>query len=159
VALVLCAGGGVAAWLLLGDGDRGGAETPAAAVQEFLEAVYRERDPAGAAALVCSEARDQAALATKIDELRAYEETQANPRFSWSDPAVVEETGQLTVVSVTITLITDDEKTSEQTLHVSVLDKQARGWWVCDVETAPEPGPTPTPTGAPEETGAAGDGE
>lgn len=161
--LVLCAGGGVGAWLLTRDPDRNGADSPSGAVQSFLRAVYQDLDPAAAAALVCSEARDQDALKTKIQEIRAYEETALQPRFSWNDPAVVEQTDQLMVLAVTVTMTTDDEKTAEQTLHVSVLDKQQRGWWVCDLETveAPPEGadPTPQPSGTPEPTGSPDGGE
>lgn len=156
--LVLCAGGGVAAWLLTRDPDRNGAETPVRAAQSFLEAVYRDQDAAAAAAVVCSEARDQGSLENKIDELRTYEETALNPTFSWSEPAVVEETEQLAVLAVTVTMTTDDEKTAEQTLHMSVLDKDPHGWWVCDLETVDggeppaeggEPGGSPGPSESP----------
>jgi hypothetical protein len=156
--LVLCAAGGVGAWLLTRDPDRNGAESPTGAVQAFLQAVYRDLDPAAAAAVVCSEARDEGSLATKIDEIRAYADTSLNPSFSWSDPSVVEQDEQLTVLAVTVTMITDDEQTSAQTLHVSVLDKDTDGWWVCDLETvepspdgAASPAPDPSPSGQPSE--------
>lgn len=138
--LVLSAVGGVGAWLLTRDPDRNGAESAAAAVQSFLQAVYRDLDPAAAAATVCSEARDEDSLATKIGEIRAYEQTALNPAFSWSDPSVVNESGELMILAVTVTMTTDDEKTAQQTLHVSVLDKDPNGWWVCDLETVQEPG-------------------
>jgi len=156
--LLLCAGGGVGAWLLTRDPDRSGADSPSAAVQSFLRAVYQDLDPAAAAALVCSEARDQDALETKIEEIRAYEETALQPRFSWNDPSVVEQTEELMVLAVTVTMITGDEKTAEQTLHVSVLDKQQHGWWVCDLQTVGDPPPdgasaTPEPSGTPDSEG------
>lgn len=160
--LVLCAGGGVAAWLLTRDPDRDGAETPTVAVQSFLQAVYRDLDPAAAASLVCSEARDEDSLSTKIDEIRAYEETEVDPTFSWTDPTVVDETDELAVLSVTITMTTEHEKTSEQTLHVSVLDKEPHGWWVCDLETVPEDPADegePGDEGGPGEEGESGDDE
>lgn len=146
--LVLCAGGGIAAWLLTRDPDRDGAETAIGAVQSFLEAVYRDQDAAAAAAVVCSEARDQDSLENKIDELRTYEETALNPTFSWTEPAVVEETEQLAILALTVTMTTDDEKTAEQTLQVSVLDKDPHGWWVCDLETV-DGGEPPAGAGEP----------
>lgn len=133
--LVLCGGGGLGAWLLLRDTDRDGAASPTAAVQAFLEAVYHDHDPERAAGLVCSEARDQDALAAKINEIAAYEGTQVDPRFRWSEPAVIEQTDEVTVVAVTITMITGDERLADQLMHVSVLDKQPHGWWVCNLET------------------------
>jgi hypothetical protein len=155
-ALVLCAGGGVATWLLTRDTDTDGAETPTLAVESFLQAVYQDMDPAGAAALVCSESRDEGALGTKIDEIRTYRETEVDPSFAWTDPTVVSETEELALVEVTVTMTTGDEKTADQNLRVSVLDKDANGWWVCDLETVDatteppaedEGGATPEPSG------------
>jgi hypothetical protein len=171
-ALLLCAGGGVTAWLVLRDPDRDGVASPAVAVKLFLQAVYHDMDPARAADLVCSEARDQASLENKINEVRAYGDTLVDPSFSWTEPTVVEETGELAVVTVTVTMTTGDEKTSEQTLRVSVLDKGDNGWWVCDLETVepgreapaeegPEPTGSATPTGSesPADGGESSDGE
>jgi hypothetical protein len=163
-ALVLCAGGGIATWLLTRDTDTNGPETPTLAVQTFLQAVYRDLDPAAASAVVCSESRDEGSLTTKIDEIRAYRDTAVNPTFEWTDPAVVEETGELALVEVTITMTTGDEKTADQSLRVSVLDKDANGWWVCDLETVDttsqppadeggEQSPAPTESGEPSEDG------
>jgi hypothetical protein len=141
LAVVLVISGGVlAAWLLLRDSDRDGASDPVAAVNLFFETVYRKQDAAAASAQVCSEARDEAALEIKISTIREYDDTYVRPRFSWSKPEVVEESGQLAIVSVTVTMTTGDEKSADQTLHVSVLDKEARGWWVCDVNSVQEPG-------------------
>jgi hypothetical protein len=156
-ALVLCASGGIVAWLLNRDPDRNGAESPTVAVQTFLQAVYHDQDASRAADLVCAEARDEGSLETKINEIRSYQETQVNPTFEWTDPAVVDETEQLAVVEVTVTMTTADEKTADQNLRVSVLDKAENGWWVCEVQTvdtATTPPPddqsgTPAPTESP----------
>jgi hypothetical protein len=153
-ALLVLGGGGIAAWLLTRDPDRNGAESPTVAVQSFLQAVYHDQDPAAASAMVCSEARDEAALETKINEIRSYQQTQVNPTFSWTEPAVVEEGTELAVVEVTVTMVTGDERTADQNLRVSVLDKDANGWWICDIqnvetpttETPADASPSPTPT-------------
>lgn len=141
VVLVI-SGGAFAAWLLLlRDSDQDGASDPAAAVNSFLEAVYRKQDAAAASAQVCSEARDEAALEIKVSTISEYDDAYTRPRFTWSEPEIIEESGQLAIVSVIVTMTTGDDKTADQTLHVSVLDKQARGWWVCDVnsvQAAPE---------------------
>lgn len=160
--LVLCLGGGVAGWLLfLRDTDRGGAETEVAAVQAFLQAVYHDQDPAAAAALVCSQARDESALSTKIDELRQHEESEVNPRFTWTSPEEVERSEELAVLAVTVTMTTDEEKITSQLLHLSVLDKDPHGWWVCDVEALEPPEEPEEPAGDPTESPGEeeGDGE
>jgi hypothetical protein len=143
-ALVLCAGGGVAAWLLTRDPDRNGAADPTVAVETFLQAIYHDQDADRAADLVCSEARDQASLQTKIDEIRAYQETLVNPTFEWTEPTLVEESDQQAVLAVTVTMTTGDEKTADQTLQMRVLDKNDNGWWVCDVQSV-ETATTPPP--------------
>jgi hypothetical protein len=140
---VLFAAGGIGAWYVLGNADRDGAASPVAAVQSFLQAVYRDRDAGRAAALVCSEARDEESLQAKINEISAYAETQLGPDFQWTTPELIESGDELAVVAVTVTMITGDEKMAGQTLHVSVLDKDPHGWWVCNLETIDaEPGPS-----------------
>src|SRR5690606_38750042 len=133
--LVLCIGGAAGAFLLLRDTDTGGAESPTAAVQAFLQAVYRDLDAARASDLVCSEARDESALGAKINEIAAYQDAYREPRFTWTSPEEVGQDGELTFIETTVTMMTGDEKTSELRLRVSVLDKGSDGWWVCDVQT------------------------
>ncbi|HLV59304.1 MAG TPA: hypothetical protein VKY81_10645 [Natronosporangium sp.] len=168
VTVLLLGGGSFGAWLLLRDSDRGGALTPGDAVEAFLRAVYLDRDAAAASSLVCSEARDEKSLAAKIDTIRAYADTYLSPRFTWSGPAVVDRGEGSVVVRVRITMITGDERIADQTLHITVVDKGGEGgWWVCDVEAAPQdrvgatPGATPDATATPADTGAdpGGDGD
>lgn len=136
--------GGLGAWLLLRDTDRDGAEDPVVATQEFLQAVYGDHDSATAASRVCSEARDEAAISTKIDEIRTYQQSYLDPRYTWSSPEVLDETGGLAIVGVTVTMTTGDEKTASLNLSLAVLDKDPHGWWVCNLETVP--GQTETPS-------------
>lgn len=138
VAALVLAGVSVGAWLLLSDPDRDGAATPADAVDAFLHAVYRDQDAAEASALVCSEARDEEALQEQIDGIRAFEDEYPNPSYTWDEPQVADETDQLAIVAVTVTMITGDERTADQELRVSVLDKAPHGWWVCDVQSPPD---------------------
>jgi hypothetical protein len=151
---VLCSVGGLTTWLLTRDPDRNGAEDPVLAVQSFLQAVYRDLDAGAAAGLVCDQARDQEALTGKINELRSYQETYASPSYRWSQPAVVDQTDELAVVEVTVTMTTQDEKTSDQRLRLSVLDKGDNGWWICEVQTVAQtdPAATPTPSATPSAT-------
>lgn len=141
----------VGAWLLLRDPDRGGAPDPVAATQEFLQAVYRDFDPAAAAATVCSQARDEAALTARIEQIRDAARTYVEPTYSWSPPQVVEQTDERAVVAVTLTMATGDERMATLDLRLTVLDKGSNGWWVCDVATGS--GPAAEPTGAPAPTG------
>jgi hypothetical protein len=157
VAVLLLAGAAFGAWWLLRDTDRNGAPHAVGAVEQFLRAVYQDQDAAAASALVCSEARDEESLEAKISSIRAYGDTYASPRFTWSEPEVVAEASALATVAVTVTMITSDEKTADQLLQVSVLDKSPHGWWVCDLQTVPadegEPEGGPDEETGDEETG------
>jgi hypothetical protein len=137
VAALVLSGISVGAWLLLSDSDRDGAAAPTDAVDAFLQAVYRDQDAAAASALVCSEARDEQALQDQIDSIRAFQDDYPNPSYAWDEPQVADETDQLAIVAVTITMVTGDERTADQELRVSVLNKAPHGWWVCDVQSPP----------------------
>jgi len=132
LVLILCVGGGVSAWLLrrgLESGD--GAARPVDAAEGFLTAVYSDRDSDKAAALVCSEARDEKEIAAKVGEIRAYDDKYDSPRFEWDEPKVADEGEDRAVVTVKLTMTTADEKTAEQELRLTVVRKS--GWWVCEV--------------------------
>ncbi|HEU4425245.1 MAG TPA: hypothetical protein VFR67_22165, partial [Pilimelia sp.] len=132
VVLVLCAGGGITAWLLLQNVETGqGASEPVAAVDAFMEAVYKDHDAAKAANLVCAEARDEADLARKVEEIKAYDTRYDNPTFEWGDPKVDDKNDERAIVSVKLTMITGDEKTSNQDLKFTVVQKT--GWWICEI--------------------------
>jgi hypothetical protein len=132
LALLLCGGGGVGAWLYLTKVDRGqGADAPEAAVDEFLDAVYDKRDAERAAELVCSHARDMTEITKKIDEVEAYAEKYKNTRFDWDDPKVDEQTEDRAKVSVKVTASTGDER--EATLDLTFTVIRESGWWVCEV--------------------------
>jgi hypothetical protein len=132
ITLLLCGGGGVSAFLLLRNAESGeGAPDPATAVQEFLTAVYRDKDASAASDLVCSEARDAKKISSKVDEVKAYDNQYDRPQFAWDDPAVAGETDEQATVSVALTMTTQDEKTSRQQLTFTVVKKT--GWWVCEI--------------------------
>jgi hypothetical protein len=132
LVLVLCAGGGVSAWLLRRGLDSGeGAPEPAAAVTTFLEAVYADKDTEKAADIVCSEARDSAEIGAKVAEVRAYDAKYDSPRFEWGEPKVDDRTEERAQVTVRLTMTTADERTAQQELRFTVVHKT--GWWVCEV--------------------------
>ncbi|MGW4497029.1 Rv0361 family membrane protein [Micromonospora sp. NPDC004336] len=132
VILLLCAGGGAVAFLTLRDAESGtGAGEPVAAVEQFLTAVYQDRDAGRAAALVCSSARDDKKVAAKVAEVEKYASTHRNPRFRWSSPKVDDQTGDRATVTTKVTMTTADEKIAEQDLRFTVVKKT--GWRVCEV--------------------------
>jgi hypothetical protein len=129
VLLLLCIGGSVAAFLLLRNAE--GAAEPVVAVENFLDAVYTDRDAALAATFVCRAARDERALVGKIAEIDAYAARYKTPRFTWTAPTVEEQDAERAVVSTTLTMATGDERTTQQKLTFTVV--QSSGWRVCDV--------------------------
>ncbi|MEU7995810.1 hypothetical protein AB0B83_10770 [Micromonospora sp. NPDC049060] len=132
VVLLLCAGGGVVAFLTLRDADSGtGAKEPTVAVDEFLKAVYQERDADRAAGLVCSSSRDEKKIAAKVAEVEKHISAHQNPRFRWSTPKVDNQTGDRAMVTTKVTMTTADEKVADQDLRFTVVKKT--GWWVCEV--------------------------
>ncbi|SCF23557.1 hypothetical protein GA0070561_4543 [Micromonospora saelicesensis] len=132
VIMVLCVGGGVVAFLTLRDAETGeGAKEPAVAVDEFLTAVYKDRDATKAAGRVCAASRDDDKIAAKVAEVEKYASTYQNPRFRWTTPKVDNQTGERATVSTRLTMTTADEKVADQELRFTVVQKT--GWWVCEV--------------------------
>ncbi|MCX4389022.1 hypothetical protein OG777_19115 [Micromonospora peucetia] len=132
VILLLCAVGGVVAFLTLRDAESGeGAKEPAVAVDEFLKAVYQDRDADRAAGLVCSSSRDEKKVAAKVAEVEKRVAAHQNPRFRWSSPQVDNQTADRATVITKVTMTTADEKVADQDLRFTVV-KQT-GWWVCEV--------------------------
>ncbi|WP_089021847.1 Rv0361 family membrane protein [Micromonospora coriariae] len=132
VIMVLCVGGGVVAFLTLRNAETGeGAKEPAVAVDEFLTAVYKDRDATKAASRVCAASRDDEKIAAKVAEVQKYAAEYKNPRFRWTSPKVDNQTGARATVSTRITMTTSDEKVADQDLRFTVVQKS--GWWVCEV--------------------------
>lgn len=132
IMLLLCGGGGFSAYLLLRNAEsKGGAPDPTTAVDDFLTAVYEDKDVDKAASLVCSEARDRDAIAKKIAEVEEYHKTYGNPRFRWTTPTIDDENDERAIVSVELTVVTKDERTATQKLQLTVVQKTS--WWVCEV--------------------------
>ncbi|WP_436837461.1 Rv0361 family membrane protein [Micromonospora orduensis] len=132
VIMVLCVGGGVVAFLTLRNAESGeGAKEPAVAVDEFLTAIYKDRDAAKAASHVCAASRDDKKIAAKVAEVQKYASEYQNPRFRWTTPKVDNKTGDRATVSTRVTMTTADEKVADQDLRFTVVQKT--GWWVCEV--------------------------
>ncbi|HEY2949384.1 MAG TPA: hypothetical protein VGJ53_13485 [Micromonosporaceae bacterium] len=132
LAVLLCGGGGLGAWLYLNNVERGrGATAPEEAVDDFLKAVYTDRDADKATKLVCRDARDNAEITKKVDEVKAYAAKYSNVQFDWDEPKVDDRNAKRATVSVKITATTGDEREAEQRLVFTVI--RDSGWWVCDV--------------------------
>jgi hypothetical protein len=56
--VLLCAGGGVVAYLLVRDAQPRGEAAPSGAIEGFLTAVFTDHSAQGAAGYVCPDARD-----------------------------------------------------------------------------------------------------
>ena len=132
VILLLCGGGAVSAYFLISNADAGkGAPDPATAVNRFLTAVYTEQDAEVADRLVCRQARDKDKLSARINEIKNYVNVYDGPNFHWTDPQVNGQSEERAMVTVQLTLSTEDEKQAEQTLTFTTIHKT--GWLVCDV--------------------------
>jgi hypothetical protein len=132
VILLLCGGGAVSAYFLISNADPGkGAPDPATAVNRLMTAVYTDQDAETADGLVCRQARDKDRLTARINEIKNYVNVYESPTFRWSEPQVGGQTKERAVVTVQLTLSTEDEKQSEQTLRFTTIHKT--GWLVCDV--------------------------
>ncbi len=132
VIMVLCVGGGVVAFLTLRNAENGeGAKEPAVAVDEFLTAVYKDRNATKAASRVCAASRDDKKIAAKVAEVQKYAAEYQNPRFRWTSPKVDNQTGDRATVTTRVTMTTADEKVADQDLRFTVVQKT--GWWVCEV--------------------------
>jgi flagellar basal body-associated protein FliL len=130
--LLLCGGGAVSAFVLISNADTGkGAPDPATAVNRFMTAIYTQQDADVAGELVCRQARDKTKLAARVNEIKNYANQYAGPTFRWTEPQVSGQTNERAVVTVQLTLSTDDEKQAQQKLTFTTIHKT--GWLVCDV--------------------------
>ena len=134
VLVVLLGGGGVtAAYFLTRNQDGIGQNTPQAAVENFLQAVYVDQNPTKAAPLVCKAARDPKKLAAKINEIKRQDDQYDSPRYTWDSPTTLHGTTKQATLSARIILTTGDVQSSSQTLTFTVI--RSTGWFVCDVST------------------------
>jgi hypothetical protein len=132
LVVLLCGGGGLAAFFLLRNTDTAeGAPEPVVAVERFMEAVYKEQNASLAAATVCRDAREADAIDRKVEEVKNYAKTYRNPQFEWQTPKVDEQDAEHAIVSVDLRMTTDDDRSAEQQLRFTVV--QQTGWWVCEV--------------------------
>jgi len=132
VVLVLCIGGGVAAYLLVGRNAQGGtgASDPKAAAGNFLQAVYKDQSATKVATTVCSQARDSKAIADQVKAIQDLSTTYSSPNFAWDTLTVSDQTTDSAKIDVKLTMTTADEKVSKQELVLTTINDH--GWWVCE---------------------------
>jgi hypothetical protein len=134
IVLLLCGGGGTAAYFLITSVDSGGKATPTAAVDGFLTAVFRDHDVEKANKYVCADSRNKAALSRKIDELRSYEQRYKSPQYTWTTPTVQSRKGDTATLTVPVKITTADDRVAEERLKFVAVNES--GWWVCEVGEA-----------------------
>jgi flagellar basal body-associated protein FliL len=134
LALVLCGGGGAAAYFVLKGSTGPGQATPVDAVNGFLKAVYKDKDVTAATKLICSAARDKISMTKRIDEIRRYDAALKGPVYTWPTPTVEKQDKSSATVLVPVKVTTDDDKTAESKL--TFLTTNDNGWWVCEINTA-----------------------
>ena len=133
VFVLFLAGGGVSAYLLTRDTTKGQA-TPQAATDGFLTAIYTNHDANAAAHYVCPQARDNAKLTAKINEIKQRDSQYELPKYTWSTPTVKQDatSADEAHVTLTLTLRTANEQKAEQSLLI--VATRHNGWWVCEVK-------------------------
>jgi hypothetical protein len=131
--VLLLAGGLGALYLTHRNPDGVGKSSPTAAAQDFLQAVYVDRDPTKAAQLVCAAARDKKKITAKINEIKQQSQQYDQPEYSWPDLSTVSSTKDRAVVTTTVTLVTANVQ--KATERLTLIMTHSNGWFVCDVQS------------------------
>jgi hypothetical protein len=131
--LFLCGGGGTAAFVLVQDAQPRGPSTAGDAVEGFLNAVFVNHDANGVARFVCAEVRDEEQLAKLVLEVRTFQGRYESPRVTWTYPPPRPGDTREASVPVVLTMRTANDQVASKELRLLLVE--ARGWWVCDVET------------------------
>ncbi len=132
VLLVLCLAGAAGAFFLLNTSEGKGEDTPRAAAQGFLTAIYKDGAADAAEKLVCKEARDSQEIADKVKQIKDQGAKLKSPSYAWDSIKITNETETAADTTVVVRLSTADEKVSEQTLKLMLVKRD--GWFVCDVK-------------------------
>jgi hypothetical protein len=133
IVLLLCAGGGVTAYVLVQNSQPTGAADPKAAVDGFLTAVFASHNAQEAADFVCPDARDDEQLEALVNQVTSFESQFDSPQTKWVTPPVQVD-GKTGSATVKLELTTANEQVAEKQIRLLLVDR--RGWWVCDVESA-----------------------
>ena len=128
LVFVLLLGGGTTLFLMFGRSEGTGSASPAAAVDTFLTAVFRDKSTTATERATCRSARDTEAISKRVDELRQFELRYKSPTYTWPSPTVEAQKARSATVTVPITLTTSDDRVSEQRLRITTI--KADGWLV-----------------------------
>jgi flagellar basal body-associated protein FliL len=134
VVLVLFGGGGAAAFFVLRDSGGPGKSSPVEAVNEFLTAVYKNKDVEAAEKAVCGSSRNKNALIKRIDEIKKYESNLKEPTYTWGTPTVETQNASSATLNVQLKVTTSDDKVAESKLKVLATNDD--GWFVCEINAA-----------------------
>jgi hypothetical protein len=129
VVLLLCAGGGTTAYLVIQNNQPMGQASPNVATLGFLQAVFKERDATALAKYVCPDARKTEALKKVVQQLVDSQEKLDVPAVNWVSPKI-DTHGDTATAHVDLTLATMDERVATKKLDLELVND--RGWWVCD---------------------------
>lgn len=133
-AILVVAGGSVAAFIAFGGSEGKGLASPAQVVDTFLTDVLKNKDVAAADKLVCKSAHDKSALSRKVDELRSFESKFKSPTYSWPTPTADSVKDDTAKVTAQVKLVTGDDRVSEQRMQFVTV--KGDGWLVCEISTS-----------------------
>ncbi|MBN1170781.1 MAG: hypothetical protein JXA67_01285 [Micromonosporaceae bacterium] len=131
VCLVVLGGGGTAAYLIFGRSEGTGAADPVKAVDQFLTAVFKDKNVEAANKIICASAQDSKAMRNRIQQLRDFELKYKSPAYTWPTPTVESRKSESAVVTTTVKLTTSDDRVAEQRLKF--LTVEGDGWLVCEI--------------------------
>ncbi|GAA4246787.1 Rv0361 family membrane protein [Dactylosporangium darangshiense] len=134
VVVVLCGGGGAAAYYVVQNNQGTGATSAVDAVNNFLTAVYKDKNSDEALKYVCASSRNKDKLAARVDEIRRYDASLSSPTYTWPTPTVEKQEKDQATLNVAIKVSTSDEKVAET--KYKYIATNSKGWWVCEITAA-----------------------
>ncbi|WP_018352216.1 hypothetical protein [Longispora albida] len=134
VLLLLCAGGGAGAFVLVSTLEGHGAESARGAVDGFLGGVFVDQDTDKAAGLLCPEL-DPAIVDRGINEANSLLKKHPAAAFEWTAAEKSKERTEV-VFTTSLTLAGNDGQTySSQKLEITTVSNG--GWRVCGLKRLP----------------------
>jgi hypothetical protein len=131
--ILLCLGLGTTGYLLVGRVPAG-ADSPAAAADGLLDAVFHKQDADAAGTYVCAEQRDAGAVKQLITEAARYQGPGAG--VTWTAPKQTSRNDGKATVRATLTLkreVDGETQQAESDWQFQTVDEH--GWRVCSIRT------------------------
>jgi hypothetical protein len=130
VLLLLCAGGGVGAFILVSTLEGRGANTPAVAADTLLTGIFVERDEVKASKYLCSDI-EPARITQKINEANRLLEREPDAKYSW-EMSNKTQSKDKAVINATVTAQSAKRIISTQRLEITIISNG--GWRVCGLK-------------------------